>query len=117
MAKVGIWTFTIGVVLALLAGLVPASWGMTGIITAALIVLGLVVGFLNVTDEETQGFLMASVSVMIALFTTGSAIQSNIGVLGIVGKFLWNIVSNVQYFVFPITMVVAFKAIYALAKD
>ena len=117
MGKVGVWTFTIGVILALLAGLVPASWGLAGLITAALVVLGLVVGFMNVTEDETQGFLTASVSVMIALFTAGAAIQSNIATLGIVGKYLWSIMANINIFVFPATIVVAVKAIYALAKD
>ncbi len=117
MGKVGVWTFTIGVILALLAGLVPTSWGMAGLITAALVVLGLVVGFLNVTEDETQGFLTASVSVMIALFTAGAAIQSNIATLGVVGKYLWSIMANINIFVFPATIVVAVKAIYALAKD
>src|SRR3989338_3282838 len=117
MGKVGVWTFTIGVILALLAGLVPASWGLAGLITAALVVLGLVVGFLNVTEDETQGFLTASVSVMIALFTAGAAIQSNIVTLGVVGKYLWSIMANINIFVFPATIVVAIKAIYALAKD
>ena len=107
MGKVGVWTFTIGVILALLAGLVPASWGMAGLITAALVVLGLVVGFMNVTEDETQGFLTASVSVMIALFTAGAAIQSNIATLGIVGKYLWSIMANINIFVFPATIVVA----------
>lgn len=117
MGKVGVWTFTIGVILALLAGLVPTSWGMAGLITAALVVLGLVVGFMNVTEDETQGFLTASVSVMIALFTAGAAIQSNIATLGVVGQYLWSIMANINIFVFPATIVVAVKAIYALAKD
>ncbi len=117
MLKVGAWAFTIGVILALVAGFVPESMGLNGTITAALVALGIVVGFLNVTDEETSKFLVASVSVMIALFTAGSAIQSNIASLGAVGGFLWGIMANINVFVFPATIVVAIKAIYALAKD
>jgi hypothetical protein len=115
MAKVGAWAFTIGVLLALVAGFLPATLG--GAVVAALVLLGIVVGFLNVSEAETSKFLMASVSVMIALFTAGSAIQANIVTLGVIGKYLWGVMANINVFVFPATIVVAIKAIYALARD
>ncbi|HIH37561.1 hypothetical protein J4460_06045 [Candidatus Woesearchaeota archaeon] len=113
--NMGATAFTIGIVIALIAGFLPANLG--GIIVAVLVVLGIAVGIMNVTDEETSKFLMASVSIMIALFTAGSAIQSNIATLGIIGKYLWGVMSNINIFVFPATIVVAIKAVYALARD
>ena len=115
--NIGMWSFTVGVVLALLAGLVPASLGLSGVMTAVLVVLGIIVGFLNVTESETSKFLTASVAVMIALFTAGSAVKGNIETLGVVGSYLWGVMSNINVFVFPATIVVAIKSIYALAKD
>ena len=115
--KIGALAFTIGMILALVAGFIPEALGMGGIVIAVLVVLGIIVGFLNVTDQEVNKFLMASVSVMIAVFTAGSAIQSNITSLGVVGSVMWSILSSINVFVFPATIVVAIKAIYSLAKD
>ena len=115
--KIGVWAFGIGVVLALVAAFIPGSLNLGGIITAALVVLGVVVGFLNVTGEETNKFLMASVAVMIAVYTAGAAISASVMSLGLVGQYLLGILANINVFVFPATIVVAIKSIYALAKD
>ena len=115
--KIGAWAFTIGIILALVAGLIPSSLELGGLVTAVLVLLGIVVGFLNVTEEETSKFLMASVAVMIALFTAGSAIQMNISALGNIGQYLWGVMGQMNVFVFPATIVVAIKSIYSLAKD
>jgi hypothetical protein len=113
LAKIGVWAFIVGVVIALLASFIPS---MQSVITAALVVIGLIVGFLNVTDKETTPFLMASVSMMIALFTAGQAMQAMTS-LGMVGTYLTNLMGSINIFIFPATIVVAMKAIYALAKD
>ncbi len=115
MAKVGIWAFTIGAILALIAGFLPDNWD--GMIVAVLAVLGIIVGFLNVTEDETDKFLMAAVSIMIALYTAGYAINATISTLGAVGTYMLSILGNINIFVFPATIVVAIKALYALAKD
>jgi hypothetical protein len=115
LAKIGVWAFIVGVVIALLASFLPDS--MQSLIVGALVVIGLIVGFLNVTDKETTPFLMASVAVMIALYTAGSAIERDITTLGSVGKYLLGIMKSINVFVFPATIVVAMKAIYSLAKD
>lgn len=115
LSKAGVWAFTLGVIVALIAGLIPVAY--SGAVTAILVLLGILVGFLNVSDKETSSFLMATVAIMIALFTAGSAIQSNIATLGIIGKYLWSVMSSINVFVFPATIVVAIKAIYNLARD
>ncbi len=117
MSKAGIWAFTIGAIISLIAGLIPQNMGLGGLITALLAVLGIIVGFLNVTEEETNKFLFSSVAIMIALFTAGTAIKANISTLGMVGSYMWSIMSNINIFVFPATIVVAMKSLYALAKD
>jgi cytochrome bd-type quinol oxidase subunit 2 len=117
----GVWAFTIGMFLALFAGLFSSLLNLpnnvNGIIVAVLVVLGIAVGFLNVSKEETSSFLMSSVAVMIALFTAGSAIAAMLSSLGIIGTVLQSLLSYINMFVFPATIVVAIKSIYALAKD
>jgi hypothetical protein len=55
--KIGKWAFIIGLVLAVLAGLLfQPGWALW-----VLAILGVIVGFLNITAEETRGFLLASI--------------------------------------------------------
>lgn len=112
MAKIGVWAFIAGIVVAIVAAFVGNPWTIP-----ALVVVGIIVGLLNVSDKETTAFLTASVSVMIAVFTAGASINSSLATLGTVGTVLAALLQNINVLVFPATIVVAIKAIYALAKD
>jgi hypothetical protein len=105
MEKIGRWAFIAGLVLAVLAGLVVVDvyW-----VTWVLAILGLVVGFLNVSTKETQGFLLPAV----ALALSASAVQS----LPVVGFVLTNILSNVLIFVAAAMLLVAIRALLETAK-
>jgi hypothetical protein len=115
-ASFGAWAFLIGVILALIAGLIPTSGGMAGIITAVLVIIGIIVGFLNVSDEETDKFLMTSVAIMIAVYTAREGMAS-LTTLGVIGDYMKSLLTNINIFVFPATIVVGIKAIYGLAHD
>ena len=104
-SKIGHWAFIIGILLAIIAGLVPA-W-LTPTITWILVVLGLIVGLLNIQAKETTEFLVAT----IALMMVGSA-----GAIPALGVIVLSILANVVAFVAPAALVVALKAIYALAQ-
>ena len=64
VAKVGSWAFIFGVVVALVVGIFGGK-GDLSVATTVLIILGLIVGLLNVTGKETTPFLLASVSLVI----------------------------------------------------
>jgi hypothetical protein len=104
--KIGSWAFVIGVIIAVIAGF----WPLSPIVTAVLILLGLIVGFLNVTGKETMPFLMATVSLVIVARFGGD-------VLVRISPVLEQIFQAMIVFVIPSTIVVALKAIYALASD
>lgn len=104
-ARLGQWAFIIGVVIAIIAGLVPAWQTVT--VTWILVILGLVVGILNITAKETVEFLVAA----IALLMTGSA-----GAIPALGTIILSILANIVAFVAPAALIVALKAIYELAK-
>ena len=98
----GWWAFVVGLVLAVIFGFS----GNVGLIWL-LVLLGLVVGFLNISEKEAITFLVAS----IALISAGSA--TNLTVLwGPLG----GILSSIVVFVAPAAIVVAIKAIYETAK-
>ena len=107
--KAGFWLFLVGVVLSILAGFWPLGPGLTSV----LIVLGLVVGFLNVTTHETTSFLLAVVSLVI-VNSFGGNVLGNIQVVGIP---LARMLNALVVFVVPATIVVALKTIYSLAHE
>lgn len=111
LAKVGSWAFIIGVIIALIVGIFTKAGNP--VTTSVLIVLGLIVGFLNVTGRETTPFLLAAVSLVIVANFGSNTLG---GVAGI-GSFLQGTLSALMTFVIPATIIVALKAIYALAHD
>ena len=107
--KIGEWAYLVGLVLALVFGFIEAgSW--QGILTLVLVIAGLVIGFLNITEKETTPFLIASV----ALIATGTA---DLTIIPAVGQWLQNIVDNIAVLVTPAAIVVALKTIKSLAKS
>src|SRR3989344_3300257 len=107
--KVGFWVFLVGVLIALLAGLFDLGPGWVSV----LVVLGLLVGFLNVTASETTPFLLAVVSLVIVTSLGGDVVSS----VQVVGTVLSRMLHAIVIFVAPATLVVALRAIYSLAKD
>lgn len=103
--KIGRWAFLAGLVIAVLAGLGFEQTWFAWVLAA----LGLVVGFLNVTGEETQGFLLAAIGLMLS----ATAIRS----LPYVGDILTRMVTNLVVFLAPAVLVVALKALFQTAKE
>ena len=103
---IGRWLFIAGLVLAVLVGLFlpQAAWA-----TWVLAVIGLVVGFFNVAEEETMGFLIAA----LALNVSASAFQG----VPFVGSFLTNILGYVVAFVSGAMLVVALISLFKKASD
>ena len=111
---IGSWAFIIGVLIAILGGIfAPMLAEQAAWITLVLVILGLIVGFLNIGDKEIPGFLMAA----IALMLVGSADLEIIDkVIAPVGTYLASIVANIVAFVAPAALIVALLEVYRLAS-
>lgn len=105
-AKIGHWAFIVGILLAIIAGLIPQL--QTSTVTWILVILGLVVGLLNITAKETTEFLVA----VIALLIVGSA-----GAIPALGGIVLAILANIVALSAPAALIVALKAVYALAAE
>lgn len=104
--SIGSWAFIIGVVIAVLFGLFGS---LNSTVMFILVILGLLVGLLNVTEKETSSFLLASVSLVIV-----SAFGKNVlGAVFVLGRIL----DAIMVLVVPATVIVALKAVYGLAKN
>jgi len=109
--RLGEWVFILGVVIAIIAGLAYQAMDITSAqyITVVLVVLGLIVGFLNIGDKNITNFLIAA----IALVAVGAA---NLNQIPFIGSYLGYMVLNIAAFVAPAALVVALKAVYNLAS-
>lgn len=114
LAKIGSWAFILGVIIAVVAGVLQAQSGsQSPMLISLLIVLGLVVGFLNVTGKETTSFLIATVSLVIVTSMGGDVT----GKVANVGPYISGVLGSIMTFVVPATIIVALKSVYALASD
>lgn len=111
-SKFGEWSFIAGVVLAILFGFIPGEW--EGMATLVLVVLGLVVGLLNITEKESTPFLVAAAALMI---TNQAGAALNKIPPEALGNFMQSAVGKIGVFVVPAAIVVALKSIQSLAKD
>lgn len=105
MQQVGKWAFILGLVVAVIGGLgLQQTWFMW-----VLAVLGLVVGFLNVRETETQRFLLPAIALMLG----ASALHS----LPLVGGVVTYILDNLVAFISAAVLVVAIRSLFVVAKD
>jgi len=116
--QIGGYAFIVGVIIAVIAGIGASSMlgGAAGWIPLVLVVLGLIVGLLNITDKETEKFLIAAVALMVVGTTAGGLAVID-GVLSPVGSMLAGIVVQIGVFVAPAALIVAIKAVYNLARS
>ena|SRR3989338_8046353 len=113
MAKsFGAWAFLIGVILAVIIGL--ATKGALGSAVAAiLVIIGLIVGLLNVTAKESQPFMMAGIILVIVSSFGGDVI----GNLAAIGPYLGGALDAMLVLFVPATIIVALKSVFELARD
>ena len=115
--KVGQYSFIIGVIIAVILGLaLPIGVTLQGWLRSILVVLGLVVGFLNVGGKETKEFLLVATILVIVVGLGGSAYAA-LGEVEIIGKYIIGILNGILTFVVPATIIVALKQVKDLAQN
>jgi|TARA_Y100000310_G_scaffold344951_1_gene460729 hypothetical protein len=114
--KIGHYSFIGGTVIAIVLGLFSAQVGdpAGAWLASLLVVLGLIVGFLNVSGKETKEFLMVATVLVIAAFAGGAS--DILGGVQYIGQYLQGIFSNILAFVVPATVVVGLKDIWTLGQ-
>ncbi len=101
----GSWSFLIGVVLAIVFGLLGNL--NTGL-TYALVILGLIIGLLNIASDEVGAFLTAG-AVLVIVSTLGQTVVAS------VPMFDTTLQALTILFV-PATIIVALKHVFSLAR-
>ena len=114
---VGAWAFLIGVVLALLGGVLSALFGhLNTAVLGLLMVLGFVVGFIGVSPNDVQRFLTAAVSLVIVTYA-GSAGVRNIEFLSWeIGNVVSSTLGALLVLLVPATIVVTIKSLFSISQ-
>ena len=107
-ATIGRWAFVVGLIISVLLGFVTFSYA-----TLILVILGLIVGFMNVSDKESHDFLVAT----IALMVIGVAGLQALSVFGSLYTWIQTVLASFVSFVAAASVVVALKVLTSLAKE
>tara|TARA_Y100000310_G_scaffold342368_1_gene445355 strand:- start:10690 stop:11076 length:387 start_codon:yes stop_codon:yes gene_type:complete len=117
----GAWAFVAGVVLAIIIGVstslvsIPLLTEYSAEVYGVLVVLGLVVGFVNVTGRESQNFLVTgTILVIVSKFGMESVQGSLIGIG--VGDAVSSIFGALLALFVPATIIVALKSAFSIAN-
>jgi len=115
LGMVGFWAFIVGLIIAVVVGILAVLSPGIGMaimpaIIIVLIILGLIVGFLNITAKEILLFLVAT----IALIVVGG-VFAPLKTFGI-GAMLDAILALVATLMAPAAVVAAIKALWAVGK-
>ncbi len=108
--KVGHYSFVGGLLICVIAGLLQAQ---NIFFSLGILVLGIVVGFLNITAKEVTPFLVATVALILA----GSADFQMLNIIfNPLGTVMTSIFAFIKLFVAPAILVVSLKSIIKLAR-
>lgn len=104
-STIGRWAFLLGVILAVVLG---AFGQLNETWVFVLVVIGLIVGFLNIVEEEVSAFLMSG-AVLIIASALGQSVMS-------VSNLLSNVLQALLAIFVPATIIVAIKNAWGLAR-
>ena len=114
--QIGNYSFIVGAILAVVLGLAAQKTGQAEPwLWLLLVVLGIVVGLLNVSGKETKEFLWVAVALVVVAFA-GSAQVNSWEKLKLIGPYLKGVFDSILAFVVPASVVVALKEVWELAK-
>ena len=104
--KIGSWAFLVGMILAIVLGAMNIAGQL---IPTLIVILGLMVGFLNITEKEVRPFLHAGTVLVLVSYLGGETITTTLPIVA-------NILSAILYMFVPATMIVALKSVFVMAK-
>lgn len=113
--KVIAYAFTVGVLLALVLGLLSQFVPPTAMpfLISVLVLAGIVVGFFNIGQEEAKDYVVYVTALVIV---TGLS-QGALGAVQVVGPALEAVLRTLMAFIVPSVIIVAVRSIINLARD
>ncbi|MFH0876358.1 MAG: hypothetical protein V1859_10555 [archaeon] len=121
MKKLGVYAFLAGIVIALATGVITGFMSVNGetlgLVSGLMVLLGIVVGAMNISDKEVNSFVIAAIGL-----ASGSMAIAGLGPLLPItpidtGKIVTTAFTIFSVFVAGAVFVPALKSIYKLSKD
>lgn len=115
---VGAWAFLVGIIIAIIVGLISYLTGKTvdPVILGVLVILGFVVGYF-VSEENVQTFLFASVSLVLISYAGIQTLVIRAAIIGLeINMIITAVLGAMQFLFIPATIVVAIKTVFSLAQ-
>lgn len=109
LAMVGRWAFIFGIVLAILLGFLDFQFA-----SIVLVILGLIVGFINITEKESHKYLLAVIALLLIGF---SGLQIFAMLNTGVSDWIQRILTAFVTFVSASGLVVAIKEVFILGEE
>lgn len=108
-SKAGRWAFLLGLIVAVLLGFTTFAYS-----SLVLVILGLIVGFINISEKETSSYLIA----VIALLVIGVAGLQVFSILGTgINTWIQTVLASFVTFVAASGLVVAIKSILQMGQQ
>jgi hypothetical protein len=119
--KIGVYAFLLGILIAVIVGLLQGA----GVISTTqlgyvpplvLVVLGIVVGFLNISDKEIPNFLIAVIALGVAgLFSAGFTPLNTL--VAPLGTMISLAIGYIGVMVAPAALIVAIKSLWDMSSS
>lgn len=104
----GRWAFVIGLIISVLLGFVTFTYA-----SLVLVILGLIVGFMNVSEKDASNYLVA----VIALILVGVAGLQALSVLGSLYTWIQTVLTSFITFAAASAVIVALKVMFEIGRD
>jgi hypothetical protein len=108
---IGLLAFLVGIILAIVGGI---GYHDNSGITLTLVIVGILVGVLNITGKEVLPLLIAAIALIVVGLTKGFAPLDDLG--GEAGTKINDIVAYIAIFITPAAILSAVRAIWAVAR-
>lgn len=110
-STIGAWAFLIGIVVAVTLGVFSSQiiGSIQEVVVWVLIILGIIIGLLNITNKESSGFLLVSATLVIVSYFGRMILM----IIPVLGNILWALLI---LFV-PTTIIVALKSVFEMTKN
>lgn len=114
---IGKWTFIVGAIIAIITGIgagLNQGWADNVWVAALLVLAGLIVGVVNITATEVEGFLIAAMAILIANTANLTALIPGVESIGAI---LAGIVAKALLLIAPAALIVALRASYGFVAE
>jgi len=108
---IGLLAFFVGIILAIVGGI---GYHDNSGITLTVVIVGILVGMLNITGKEVLPLLIAAIALIVVGLTQGFLPLNDLG--GEAGTKINAIVAYLATFMAPAAVISAFRAIWAVAR-